>query len=433
MLSVRSKIGFTLVALLFSLSVGCADERSVEGLDAQDGRIGVGTLRSDQWAKADTNCDALSSDYFEFLDDTQCRKRAPTNRDRALACPNNATHATVFSPVHGHEVSYQTADVRPVVDDTALTGIVPDDLRVTLVLVRRVDGRPHYRYLSNGRHDETFQPWSSTKFMAIANAGAQLRAQSNDQVGLTATVDDLPVGDLVSMVHNYDERIYTSNGLSRWFLNMGGRSALNNLIHDDWLDRPSWESLGGNYGHRAPDLGYSLVDESGSLEVEGRDEGGPRNHLSTYTIAEFLKRLVMQREDPDLALPGLTWPDVATLFYGAERSQIYRDGQPQGMQADTSIYVQQALDMDEIEARSHGQWRIFSKLGFGFARGGEFVNAAYGCFPVKDEQGEVVDDWGKEFFIVTQLNGRRRHQETDQRLAEIYRRLVGAVMDGILK
>ena len=69
--------------------------------------------------------------------------------------------------------------------DEALVGIVPDDLYVTLVLVRRVNGEPHYRYLSNGTHHLTFEPWSTTKFMAVANAGAHLREQSDGLVGLT--------------------------------------------------------------------------------------------------------------------------------------------------------------------------------------------------------------------------------------------------------
>ena len=45
-------------------------------------------------------------------------------------------------------------------------------------------------------------------------------------LGLTATVDSLPIGDLSTIVHNYDEQRFTSNGLARWFLNIGTRTQL---------------------------------------------------------------------------------------------------------------------------------------------------------------------------------------------------------------
>ena len=33
------------------------------------------------------------------------------------------------------------------------------------------------------------------------------------------------------------------------------------------------------------------------------------------------------------------------------------------MSSDTAIFVQSALDLDEMEELSAGRWRIFSKLG----------------------------------------------------------------------
>ena len=129
--------------------------------------------------------------------------------------------AEVESPITGELVKYTPADASPEVME-ALVGIVPDDMRITLVLVRRVNGVPHYRYLSNGNHEETFQPWSSTKFMAIANAGSRLRELTNGEVGLTAHTGSEPIGDLVSVVHNYDERDYppmaSPVGFSTWGL-----------------------------------------------------------------------------------------------------------------------------------------------------------------------------------------------------------------------
>jgi len=223
------------------------------------------------------------------------------------------------------------------------------------------------------------------------------------------------------------------DGLARWFLNVGTRSQLSNYLHGAWLDRPLTESLGGNYGHPTPKIGYEIVDSGASVTVEGRDESGRSNRLSTRTIAEFLKRLVMHREDPRYAVPHLTWSDVQVLLYGAEESRVYRKTDPQGMEADTAVYLQQAFDIDGLEERTQGQWRVFSKLGFGYARGGEFVHAGYGCFPVLDTDGQILPDQGKEFIVVSQISGEGDHHRTDKRLAGIYRRLIHGVMDGTIK
>jgi hypothetical protein len=319
-----------------------------------------------------------------------------------------------------------------VVDERALVGLVPDDLRITLILVRRVDGVPHYRYLSNGRHEEIFQPWSSTKFIAIAQAGSTLRQVSEGRVGLTGSVDGVPIGDLASIVHSYEESRFTSNGLSRWFLNVGGRSAVSSSLYD-WLQRPRTESLGGNYGHPTPELGYRVEDEDQWIEVEAVDRNGPKNALSTRTLAEGLKRLVMHREDPSTAMPYLQWDDVATLLYGAELSSMYSDGTPQGMEADTTVYLQQAIDVDAMEERSRGMWRIFGKLGFGYSRGGEYVHTGYACLPSIDEDGTPKLDHGKEFFVAVQLGADQKYHQTDDRIAGIYRTLTAGILDGTIK
>jgi hypothetical protein len=427
------RLALLLSAIISMVSVGCSDPL-IEGDGLRpESRPGIGSLKEGSANINEIGCPDYPSYYFTHLDDTECRKTLPSDRDRSFVCPNVSSTARVYSPVLDRSVSYVQAEANPIVDETALVGMVPDDMRITLILVRRVNGVPHYRYLSNGRQDEVFQPWSSTKFMAVANAGSTLRHLSNGQVGLTAHVDSTPIGDLISIVHNYDERAYTSNGLARWFLNVGTRSQLDRFIHDDWLGRPQHETLGGNYGHPTPDIAYEMTGDDGSITLDGLDGRGPANQLSTFTIAEFLKRLVMHREDPSIAMPNLEWGDVQTLLYGASDSTMYAPNDPQGMEGDTTVYLQSALDMERVEANSQGRWRIFSKLGFGYARGGEFVNAAYGCFPTLDEMGQVVPDWGKEFFIVTQLNGQGRHHDTDERLAQIYQRLVSAVMDGTLK
>lgn len=373
---------------------------------------------------------ARTGDHYEFLDDVCHKKVLPSDTDRNWQCPNVATSATATPAGGGVAVVYAPASSAVDVDAAALRGLVPDSLEVTLVLVRRVDGKPHYRYLSNGTHDRVAQPWSATKFMAVANGARALRAASGGRAGLDATVQGLPLGDLVTTIHNYDERRFSSNGLARWFHDIGGRSEANDLVHD-WLRRPAAETFGGNYGAPAPGLGYTFRSPSGaSFTVDPDGTSGPRNALSTRTMAEFLKRLVMHREDAETRLPGIQWVDLQHLFYGAPTSAMV-PGRVGGMSADTAIYVQSAVDVAMVQSQSRGKFRIFSKLGFG---DGKYVENQYACFPVLDATGKPVPDAGKEMFLSVRLeSGGASERERDALLAKHVKAIVSRVMDGRLR
>ncbi|MEE2755463.1 MAG: hypothetical protein VYA30_02325 [Myxococcota bacterium] len=427
-----------LVELLVAVSLivtGCSDELEVMDTRADsvqpdsDYRPGKG----DSTQVNRDECGPFPNDYFEYLDDTKCTKVIPTQRDREFTCPTEHSSPHVHGTSTDQSHTYRPAADAPEVDSDALVGLVPDDMNITVILVRRVNGEPHYRYLSNGTHDVIIQPWSSTKFMAVANAGAALRKASDGALGLTATVDSLPIGDLSTIVHNYDEQRFTSNGLARWFLNIGTRTQLDHLIHEGWLQRSQDETLGGNYGHPSAAVGTYFIGEAGRIEMPGDDGNGPENQLSTYTIAEFLKRLVMHRENPRYAMPHLQWPDVQTLLYGSANSVLFEDEQPQGMESDPTVYLQNAIDTAAIERAAQGQWRIFSKLGFGYSRGGEFVNAGYACLPVLDEQGQPTLNLGREFFIVSQLQAHRKYHETDRLIAETYRHIISGIRSGAIQ
>lgn len=413
--------------LALAIVVGCAAEDDVDDLDPDALADADGDGKADGVAPG---CAAArGGDHYEFLDDVCHAKKLPSRLDRDHTCPVTATTASP-TLADGRVVQYRRSGEAIQVDDDALTGIVPSGLDVTVILVRRVDGVPHYRYLSNGSHADTFQPWSSTKFMAIANAAAELRSRSDYRVGLTASVGGIPLGDLATIVHNYDERRFSSNGLARYFHNVGGRANAQALI-SGWLGRPPVETFGGNYGVREPSLGYTFVAPDGAtLAVSPDTSSGSANHLSTFTLAEFLKRLVLHREDAATRLPGIQWADLKTLFYGAERSTTYPGGWG-GMSADTSIFTQAALPIDTLEQRSHGTWRIFGKLGFG---DGQFVHVSYACLPVLDAQGAPVPDAGKEVIIATRLAaGGESWAERDALLARHYRAILSRVYDGRVK
>lgn len=366
--------------------------------------------------------------YFQFLDDVCKAKKYPSVVDRDRACPV-VDGSPVITLADGTTVTYEPSSSPVTVDGEALKGLVPDDMNVTLILIRRVNGVPHYRYLSNGLHDDAYQPWSTTKFFAAANAASVLRIQSNYLVGLTASVDGHPLGDLVSTMHAYDYNPYSSNSLGRYFHNIGGRDRANDLVHGLWLGRPAEETFGGNYGEVEPGLSYHFTEPSGdAVDIDPDTTFGYANHLSSFTMAEVLKRLVLHREEANQRLPGIQWKDLRVLFYGAEGSQEYEWG---GMSRDTAIYLQTGHDIDYLEARSHGQWNIFSKLGLGTS--GQFLDVGYACLPVLYPDGTPVPGWGREFVIATHLpSGGATWKERDRLLATYYRAIVSRVVDGRL-
>jgi hypothetical protein len=318
----------------------------------------------------------------------------PTNTERFLSCPLESTVSDGFAP----------SSEAPILDDEALKAAAPSNVKVTVILIRRVKGVPVYRYLSNGTSNDVFQPWSSSKFVTAAAAASKLRDKSGGKVGLTAKVDDIPLGDLVTVVASYREDRYTSNGLAHYFLNIGGRNDVKSLV-TNWLNRPN-ESLGGNYGAPAPDLDYSFTDGLNKVDVTPDEGGGINNSLSSRTLAEFMKRIAVW-DDANTHLGKMQEADVKTLLYGPEKSAWWPNDPWGGLSADIATPVEKALDLEKVEADSKGRWRIFGKVGWGDgggARGSERVNVTYTCLPALDAAGKPLRDKGAEFVIATKVS-----------------------------
>jgi hypothetical protein len=361
--------------------------------------------------------------HFQFVDDVCHIKRLPRDEDRDFACPNTWTtnEATIGTRV----ALYRPATEGIAWDTESLRGLVPDDVKIAVILVRRIRGVPHYRYLSNGSHDVAFQPWSASKFVAIASAASGLRERSGGAIGLDGTIDLVPVGDVVTAVHTYDEKHYTSNALARWFVDVGGRARINGLVHD-WLGRPAGESLGGGYGPGS--VGFGLTFRNGaSATTMPRDPQIPyENRLSAHTLAEALKRLVMHREDVSTRLPNAKWEDLRTLFYGADKSRWY-PGTVGGMSADRSVYLQLGTgDFDVVAEKAKERFRIFSKSGMGWA---QYVSTGYACFPALDDDGDPIADRGHEMIVAARVDGSGGYVENDRAMARVHRAVVKAVLE----
>ncbi|MAD61452.1 MAG: hypothetical protein CMH49_08085 [Myxococcales bacterium] len=429
----KSKSSLLNALVMMNLMVlnACSDPVSDAVASGEDTRVGINTLR-EPFHKSDHVCSDYPSYYLEFLDDTKCQKILPSQRDREFQCPIQSSKALIDS-VSGYATVDAVVDGQLDIDTQSLKRVLGDEgLSVTAILIRRVDGVPYYRYLSNGRHSDILELWSSSKFLGILNASESLRYESEGKLGLDSTVDGIPVGDLVTIVHNYDERNYTSNGLMSWFHDVGGREFANQILHGRWLNRPMNEKYGANYGAKSEAIGFEFKNSTDEVQIKPQLGWLPTNELSTLTLAEALKRVVMYRENPETHLEYSTWEDMKVLLYGAEESMWYDKQTPQGMESDTAVYMQNALDIHAMETASQGQWRIFSKLGLGFSRGGEFAHTDYACFP-SFVDGEPQLDQGVELVISLHASANKDYVQGDLRVADIYRKIVQAVWNGEIR
>ena len=125
-------------------------------------------------------------------------------------------------------------------------------------------------------------------------------------------------------------------------------------------------------------------------------------------------------------MPYLRWPDVDIPLLAQKTLSAMGQGIRRGWSPIRRCTFKMP-SMRPLEASTKGRWRVFSKLGFGYSRGGEFVNAGYACIPVFDDNGDIKTDWGKEFFIVTQMGANEQYHQSDAKLAQIYKDVVTAV------
>lgn len=345
------------------------------------------------------------------------------------------------------------------------------DLKVTLIEIRRTPTGPKFRYFSNGTQDATFDPWSSSKFMAFAVLASRLRSETNGVLGLdgstldTARGGKIPLGDLVTLMTVSPEDYlpadvytklfepYNSNNISSWAKNAAGRKFATSLIQGQWLKRTQ-ESFGGGYAKYDSDLGETFFAENGErFQLHSSGLGAHSTVLSTFTISEFLKRLVLHNElPPDEQMPHLKKEDVKTLLYGTPpaTSRYFKD-RLGGLAHGPSTYLHRALGLtsarnfaesyknDDSEAalKARGQWRVFTKLGlgpryFGNTRRNDFAWHGYACMPAFNGAGELIEKESSEFVISTFLsaNPSRTNEESDALLSEAIHNIVNDLRTG---
>jgi hypothetical protein len=365
-----------------------------------------------------------------------------------LLLPNgefNDTRCQAVAPspvltVGGRTVTFQADGPGPrSADWTALKPILDpiapsSALKVTVINIVRVNGKPYFRYLSNGTQNDTVQTWSSSKPLALAAMASQLRDESNGLVGIDGSTrstngdgGQVPIGDLVSIATVYRERVrpYNSNNIGTWAQNVSGRPHTTRLINT-WLKRPN-ETLGGGYGEDGSGLTATFRSPDGREHVSRLSaSGSTANQISTLTFADFYRRIILHRElreqdltenrdtcDPErmgsLSLPCVTWSDMKTILYGASRNttRYFRDKAVGGMAGGMSTLLHHAAtagNPQSLNQRFQGKWRIFTKVGWGTSNGLPDTRwHGYGCFPVFDPTTGASTAQGKEFLISVAL------------------------------
>ncbi len=357
--------------------------------------------------------------------------------DRFLTCPVSDKPKT--GTFNGKSYTYKSAaearydadgwQDRVASDWSALSRLVPPNMEAVVIDIRRVGGVPHYLYLSNGKQNAVYEPWSSSKFMAISGAMARARTESGGKVGGDGTVGNVSLGDMTTAVHTYAAKgsapgggssgVDGSNGMSNYFFRVAGADYLTDLLHDKWLRLPDRSKFRGGYGafsFNEGSLNWTSADGRSTTRM-GRIENGITGDktMSAIAQAEWLKRLTQFETDPSTRLPGfdgtIQAEDTRALLYG----NLKRNGEIGGMLAGESVYLLQGLlpgvrigrpdafggepnraSKEILDRVTGGKWRVFHKLGAGVSRTrnvSEIVMATYACLPGYDG--------GREFVIIT--------------------------------
>mmetsp|Transcript_10131 Transcript_10131/g.22359 ORF Transcript_10131/g.22359 Transcript_10131/m.22359 type:complete len:418 (+) Transcript_10131:21-1274(+) len=338
---------------------------------------------------------------FPGLDDSGCVKVFPRYFDRSQV------GQAVWRDLTGFGLPASKAVNNTVVDE--LRSVVPPggkhDVKVAVALVRRHADGHAVRYMGNGMERQPHQPWSSSKVLAAHHAGAVMR--SIGDVGLDGRDEKSGwlLSDLLTVVTSYDANAsrsdVSSNAIGAYMHWIGGHEDADRFLRDV-IGGDVSESFGGNYGEPVPDeVGYTFQSPQ-TVKITSGPHPTPTqlisNHMSCLTMAEWIRRIAMAREE------GQDVADSESILYGAQNSELFPGLQWGGMSMGTDVYLQRAANVTEIDRRSGGLWRIFSKLGAGYStteHPGQFEITlnGYASWPVVDDKSKPMSNRGLEFAI----------------------------------
>ena len=348
-------------------------------------------------------------------------KPFPSDASREWTCPPNWLRGAP-APAGFHR---SISDLNAVHVNHSLVAIVPEVAElsnIAVILVKRryhLDGRQDvvFRYFGNGEENFAIETWSSSKIFSAMNGAGHLKSMcsAEPRAGLPQSTSGdygvTPLGDLVTIIVTYDTTHppYSSNALGGWFEMVGGRDRAVWLV-DTWLNRTG-ESIGANYGNPPPtDLTFNFTNPGPcNITPDSADNGDNSNTLSALTAAELVKRIALVREAPDEALPNTTWADTKQLFYGAgaTASRLFPGRVWGGMSANDADSLRLGVNITDMESRSRGRYRTFSKDGAGYSfirLAGELLFNGYACYPVVGPRDDPSIEVGVEYFVSSRVS-----------------------------
>ncbi|TMO41406.1 hypothetical protein CWC25_19165 [Pseudoalteromonas sp. S4389] len=296
------------------------------------------------------------------------------------------------------QVNYQQADWQSRVAADWLYFADPLQPGKLLLIDYQVkSGQLAYRYLSDGSHNELYEPWSSSKIQAFTGALSRVR-QAHPELGATAFAGDTALADLISSINSYEafgKADGNSNAIASYFVNVAGREYLRGLFNEGWLKLQDQRLLfNGAYGSEqfAPSDDYwhnpinkefdakidrytASSDDPGYLRYRCDSCGLTGNKaMTTLAQAEWLKRLVSHQREPITQMPNLQSSDVDVLLNGTGHTDQH--AKVGGMMVGISHIVTNALAnviapndsrsaKEVLDTATNGQWRVWQKIGWG--------------------------------------------------------------------
>jgi len=292
-----------------------------------------------------------------------------------------------------------------------------------------------FKYLANNQtQHQLYEPWSSSKVMAITATMSQLNKQG---VSATSRIGEAPLADLSTSIHSYQpfgKAVAESNDIATFMVNTVGRTYATSLFHENWLHlanpnvrlqgaygitpfKPTslvWSEIGSKKSTLLPLFQNSTDDpayQGYRCETCGLTGNKP---MTTLAEAEWLKRLASHEREPLTQHPYLTNNSIKELFYATSHTDTQHQvgGMMQGISKMLTHAIAKSLSNNEdlqligtalgkdiLDEATSGEWRIFQKIGWGYSEtrsAGETVVLAHVCLP--HLQG------GREFTIAAQTS-----------------------------
>lgn len=340
--------------------------------------------------------------------------------------PANIEHTSIncsLSPndkqIPGYKTSQQSRLDEPgwerrVSADWDYFGETEPDSKILIIDHRLQGDAMVYRYLANEHsQDRLYEPWSTSKVMAITAAISKARAQGVSAKSLAG--GKVAVADLITSIHTYEpfgKADGNSNAIATYMVNAAGRDYITGLFQGNWLKlsnpriglrggyyveifdpgAPFWLDIDTSKRAAMPILTANTADpgyRSYRCESCGLTGNKP---MTTLAQAEWLKRVAVHERDKLTRHPNLTEEDVQTLFYGNGHSDSNHPlgGMIMGVSRLIPHSLSRALGGNIDNAKSlldqlnDGKWRIFQKIGWGPSetRGrSEMAMLAHVCLP----------------------------------------------------